>query len=159
MGMGQGYGRGVRRRMKALFRKISAYLAPHDQVALDYVAKLKQGEVVRVEVVRDRSLPQLRLYWALCTMVAENASHNRTQRSISDMFCMACDHVETFRAVDGTVLEKPASLSFKRTQQDEFNEFFSRVLDLVAAEILPHLSAGELRAQLEQITGVHDYAA
>ena len=145
--------------MKALFRKYGAALVPHDQEALDYVAKLKQGEVVRVEVVRDRSLPQLRLYWALCTMVAENASHNRTQRSISDMFCMACDHVETFRAVDGAVLGKPASLSFKRTQQAEFNEFFNRVLDLVAADILPHLSASDLRKQLEEMTGVYDYAA
>lgn len=142
--------------MKGLFRKTGAGLAPYDQDAVEFVGKLKQLEIVRVEAKRDRSLPQLRLYWALCNMLAENARHNTTRRSISDMLCMACDHVEAFRGVDGQIIYKPASLAFKNTEQEEFNAFFNRVLDLVCERVLPHMTPGEIKQNLEQITGAYN---
>jgi hypothetical protein len=124
-------------------------LRPVDQMGIDAIAKLKEGEQVTVECKRARNGKQHRLYWALMNLIYGQQSRYATLEQMSNAIKCAvgyCDEIET---KGGKVLVIPKSIAFHAMPQDQFAEFFDRVLELVTTKILPNVSDADLRAELE----------
>jgi transposase len=129
-------------------------LCPVDQQGRDAVAKLKMGQQVQVEVKRARNGKQHRLYWALIGLIHSQQSRYATQEQLSNVIKCAvgwCDEVEL---KDGRLMVTPRSIAFANAKQEEFEQFFTKVIQLVITKILPGVAEADLRRELEEMVGV-----
>lgn len=135
-------------------------LLPTDQKGAALLARIKQNEIVTVEVRRPRSLKHLRLFWALMDKVWENLPERLgnvypSQDNLVDAFKIATGHFEPLVNLDGEVIgQKPKSIAFHSMGQDKFNEFFETVITLVIAHFLPGVTKDELRQEIEEMLGM-----
>jgi hypothetical protein len=127
-------------------------LRPVDQDGIDAISKLKEGEQVKVDVKRARNGKQHRLYFALINLIYGQQTRYATTEQLSNAIKCAvgyCDEIET---KGGKVLVIPKSIAFHAMPQDQFTEFFDKVIALVIEKILPGVSDADLRAELEEMT-------
>lgn len=139
--------------------RIAPYLIPADEKAEEELRKLKPGQQVLVEFKRARNPRQHRLYWALVGVVYEHQSRHATQEDVSDALKVAVGHYEEVGARGDKVIVRPKSISFANMPQDQFEQFFSKVVELVVAKIIPGTSDAELRAHLEEMVGAGEERA
>ena len=97
-----------------------------------------------------RSLPQLRLFWVIMAILAENSEQGLTKEELAAFFKVQCGLGTPVKARSGKVTMVPRSISFERLPQDEFGRFFDRVLDLVE-RMMPGISQ-EAQERLGGIT-------
>src|SRR3546814_11922729 len=103
---------------------------------------------------RARNPRRHRLFWALVQIIKENTDARQSPDAIADYLKIRAGHVEVFRRPGGEVVEVPKSISFSKCSEDEFRGVIDRLMDVIRAEIIPGLDAGDLRRELEQIAGV-----
>ncbi len=136
--------------MTAVFRKDLGCLRPVNSQADDVLAKIKLGDVAAVEVRKPRNLGHHRLYWALCTLVADNMDGDYSAEIVSDVLKIRAGHVTAVKTAKGEIF-LPKSISFSALDQIAFNDFFDRVLRVVVSDILPGLDSEILRAEVQSI--------
>lgn len=129
-------------------------LAPVDQHGRDVLAKLKMGQQVQVEVKRARNGKQHRLYWGLIGLIFSQQSRYATQEQLSNVIKCAVGWCDEVPLKDGRVMVTPRSIAFANMAQDQFEEFFTKVIKLVITKILPGVTEADLRRELEQMVGV-----
>jgi len=141
--------------MKALFAKSGPIFRPVDDAGRELLAKLADGEIMRVEVKRPRSIQHHRLYWALLTVVHENIDGNRypTVDDLHAAIKIAAGLRTRVELPDGTIGFIPGSIAFHRMDQDQFREFYDRVCDLISKHFLPGVSSDALKAEVAQMIG------
>lgn len=141
--------------MKALFQHSHGTLRPVDEAGRELLGKYKDGEIVRVEVKKPRSLQHHRLYFALLTIVHDNLDGSRypTVEDLHAAVKIAAGLRTRIELPDGTIGYIPGSIAFHKLSQDEFRAFYDRVCDLVAAHFLPGVTSDELKAEVQQMIG------
>ena len=147
---------------KAYVRAEGAHLVPADQPSEEVIRRLPAGRTVEINIVRRRSVEQLRFYFGLCSKVAEmlramGAEHETTE-TVDAKLRVATGHCEIvplppkLRMATGErygVL--PGRIAFHKLDQDAFGRFVDRCLAFTATELLPHVPTRELRAQVEMM--------
>ena len=116
---------------------------PYTVVDLDKSSEYKVNQVARMEVygiAKQRSLPQLRLYWGLCGIVGDNCTDPmwNTKESVDFSLRVALHFVdERYTAVrpDGTVQFKYRSIAFKNLKHIEACNYFGRAIPLMAIRL------------------------
>lgn len=134
-----------------LLRKHLGAFRPGDAEAQALFDKLKDGQTVRAEIKRMRSPQQHRMYWGLCKLIFDNQSRYSTVRDVSDALLCAVGHCyeDEIRLGDKVMWRQRAkSISFGNMDQDQFNDLFNRVLDVVVEKLLPMAKEG-LRREVE----------
>lgn len=125
-------------------------LYPTGRLSADAVAKLSGKECV-CEVSRPRNLAHHRKLWALAALCADHSQF--TAEQVVDIFKLRTGLTTQSQLADGTIVQHPGSISFAKMGQDEFEEWYERVLRVVATDILPGVTredvARELRGFLE----------
>lgn len=140
--------------MKLICTRELGTLRPVDDRGRDLLSKLKLGFHYQVEIKRPRNLQQLKLYWSLIHLVFENQTRYLTEDDLSDALKIAVGHCDNLILPDGRIAPRPRSISFAKTEQDQWQAFLSAVIVLVRDTFLPTLSEGDLRRELETITGI-----
>lgn len=112
---------------------------------------ISPGEIVACKVRRPRNILHHRKYFALLKLTMSNLPEHLEEaiRSDEDLLTeikMQLGYREKRRSLGGAEYYVPKSISFLKMDQDEFNDFYSRSLDLILKYILP----GCERADLEQ---------
>ena len=120
-------------------------LIPVDDDALSALLKIPQGELVTVDLIRDRNPRWHNMYWHLCGLLLANSDnqYGSTKEAVSSFMKIAVGHVD--RNGD------PLSISFKSMDQTEFESFYSRVSDVVAG--LLGTTPDTIRVEIENLTG------
>lgn len=141
--------------MKIVCRKLMGTLRPVDPVGEDALAKIKNNDLVMVEVKRARSLPHHRLYWALIGKVWENVDQELfpSPDNLSDTIKVMAGHRVQLHMPDGSVAFQAKSIAFHKMDQAEFSAFYERVCDVIAMHFLPGVTKDELRAEVQQMIG------
>lgn len=139
--------------MKLLMCKDLGHLSPVDQAGEDALRKIKQGDVVRVEVKKPRNGKHHRLYWQLISTVWENQERYETAEQLHNALKIAAGIYEPLEMPGGVVHKIPGSISFDTMDQLEFSAFYDRVCDLVAKHFLPGVTSEQLKAEVEQMIG------
>lgn len=141
---------------KAAFtRTLSGTLAPLDAVAVEFMGRLKAGDVARVEVVRARNPRRFRLFWGLVGVCMDNTDTHLSKEAWADYLKILAGHVEVVKR-RGEVIKLPKSIAFGSLPEAEFSEFMSRLMDAVRTEIIPGLPEADLRRELEEIAGLKE---
>lgn len=126
-----------------------ATLRPVDQSGVDRIAKLREGQQVEIQIKQARNGRQHRLYWAMIGLVYHQQSRYATQEQLSNAIKCAVGWCDEIELSSGKVMVTPRSISFSNMPQEQFSEFFDKVIELVVTKILPGVSDADLRAELE----------
>lgn len=133
---------------KALFIRTVHGLMPEDDAAAQTLKGVRIGASVAVEVSRPRNIQHHRLYWKLCSVIAE--SIGAEPETISDVLKLRTGHVRTIQTKQGLV-RLPKSISFAHLDQVGFSAFFDKACLVVCQEWLPHMRADQLRQDIEDM--------
>lgn len=143
----------------AMTRTLSG-LTPADDQARKVLAKVEQGTVIRIEYKRPRNGPMHRRYWALCQMVYDNSEDYGSAEQVSDLLKILAGHcTQVASKATGEVFLIPRSISFSAMDQDEFDQFWGRVVKAVCEHLLPGVTQPEIEAELLQLIGASTWAA
>jgi len=145
--------------VKAFMARHFSSLRPADEDAEQLLQHLKHGEVVQVEIRRPRNPRMHRMFWALATLVWQQLDHENypTVEGLVTELKITTGH---YTRRDIKVNDKrypvltPQSISFAAMDQTEFEKFFERCCDHIAADVLPGVSVPELREEIEIMIGI-----
>jgi hypothetical protein len=114
--------------------------------------KLGDGEFFQFAYDYERNLAHHKKFMALVSYIADNSdTYNNTEKALVAVK-IAAGHCDFVNGPAGLVAV-PKSISFKKMQQGEFEEFYKNALQGVADHILPHMNRVELQKALETIAG------
>jgi LPS O-antigen subunit length determinant protein (WzzB/FepE family) len=123
-------------------------LIPQDQSGTDLLAKIPLGEDVVVKVMRDRSLPQHRLFWSVLRYVAE-ASEWETAEKLLVALKLRLGRYDLMKLPSGKVVPVPDSIAFSAMTQDDFQQFMDKSIALICSDVLPGVDSERLIAEAE----------
>lgn len=99
--------------------------APYDEERLMHYGV---GHDVEVQLFQRRSLPHLRLYWAVLHEVVENSEgkYGRAE-DLHEALKVALGYQRKIQLLDGATIILPGSIALTRMDQAEFNVYFQKV--------------------------------
>lgn len=117
---------------KIIVRRKNGFLVPVDQESTDAVMSFQADKDLLCRISGPRNLKQLRMFWALCNIVAENDDTYTTKEAAKQAIMRDLKYVDFFLGKDGTINIVTKSIALESMKQPEFNEFFKGAIDLVA---------------------------
>lgn len=141
---------------KFLAQKHINSLRPADETGSDALRKVANGDFVTIEIKQPRNIHHHRLFWALMTIVWDNADHERypTIEDLTAAVKIASGLRTRIELPNGEIGFIPGSIAFHKMDQTAFSAFYNRVCDLVAKYFLPGVSSDSLRQEVEIMTGI-----
>jgi hypothetical protein len=123
-----------------------------DAEALD---ALVQGKPYRAVFTRaqPRSLRQLRMLFALVQIARENYDGEITKDAVLDVLKLRTGHVRVTQLPSREVVMAPASINFASMDQDAFNEWFPRAVDVLCRDFVPGLAHELAMREIEKRSG------
>lgn len=134
--------------MKIYLRKHINSLLPADQKAEEYIKKLKSGDVVSCEIKKPRNYQNLKRYFALMNIVVENQEVFKSAEQLKEAIKFELGYTELIRKMDGTFIEKPKSINFASMDEDLFQSYFSKSIDVILKHVLPGTDREDLLAEV-----------
>jgi hypothetical protein len=129
-------------------------LSPVDDDGRRALQRITHGQSVQVDIHRPRNNKNLRRWWALCKMVADNCEQFRSPDQVHDYLKIRSGHcTQIVSKTTGEVFLIADSISFSRLDEDEFQDVWLRAIKVVAEEILPGVSIPEIEAEILQLIG------
>jgi len=130
------------------------------QIFESELANIHQGTDITVEATQSRNPRQFRLFWGLAGKIEESGvMGDADKRDVVDYLLMKCKHVRyiTTELRDGVTetIPVPKSIRFASMDQTAFNRLFQRALYIVTTQIFPYISEGQLRDEIEKMSGVN----
>lgn len=113
--------------MRTIWRVTETGLVPTDDDAWEALRAHPIGTEVVAEPHGARNPKQLRLWWALCGIVAEH--FHVVKVSISDDVKIALGHTQTIEHWDGRKEIKAASIKEESLSQSKFNTMLTMAID------------------------------
>ena len=138
-------------------------LSPADSESSDYLSTLKQGEIVRADIVRPRNAKFHRKFFAMLDVgydawepeakeyKGQVACKNR-ERFRSDCLILA-GFFEVVTNLRGEVRLEAKSISFAKMDQAEFEEVYSQVATVLLRKVLTTYSRSDLDSVVERMLG------
>lgn len=129
-----------------LKRTLSGLIAD-DADAVDSLRRIPLGVTVRCEIVKPRSVRQLRYYWSLCNLCSMNSDQFKSKEQVDQALRILTGHTDLVQLGD-QVLQIPRRIAFSQLSQDDWVEFLKRAKDAVLEHILPGVAMPELESEL-----------
>lgn len=134
--------------MKGIFEKTEGgVLFPSDEETQANMEKFKTGEHYRVTITKERSLPFLRKYMALVSLVFENCDRFTNKEQVLTELKLQTGHYEEHVTLGGKLIYKPKSIAFESMDDVEFANFYDKSLDV----IIKHFIVGTTKADIEKM--------
>lgn len=127
-------------------------VTPADAEALD---ELSQDVTYRATFTRaqGRSLRHHRLLFALIEIARENYDGELTKDAVLDVLKLRTGHVRLTQLATGEVIMAPASINFASMDQDAFNKWFPRAVDVLCRDLCPGLAHDLAMREIERRSG------
>ena len=143
-----------------LIKAQGGFLIPADEQSAQALQRVKTGEAIRVSATKIRNVLFHRKFFALLNLAydswepmaeykGEKAQKNFEQFR-NDVVCLAGYH-ETTVTLRGDVRVKAKSISFARMQEDEFQELYNSVINVILSRILKNYSKPDLENVINQL--------
>jgi hypothetical protein len=113
-----------RERIPLVLRRTERGLEPRSRQAADLLAQYAVHSDVEVTVRKRRSLPQLRLYWAMLQSVVEATGAWPTAEHLHDALKLDLGFTTPVKTLDGTLVLIPDSAAMGRMDSAQFRAFF-----------------------------------
>ena len=103
--------------------------------------------------VRGRSVQHLRFLFALIKIARENYAQPITSEAVKEVLKLRTGHVNIVQLSTGEVIMFPASISFEKMDQDQFNQWFPRAVDVLCRDFCPGLDRVMAMREIEREAG------
>lgn len=133
-----------------LLIKRNGKLEASDPISAETLAGIRDGEQVRCKIGRARNGKHHRLYWTLINVVWSNQERFPTAESLHDAIKIATGLYDEYE-VNGKTLIRVRSTDFASMKQDEFSQYYDRVVRLICERVIPGMSDEALKAQVLDI--------
>lgn len=120
-----------REKMPLVLRRTERGLEARSRLAQDMLAQFAVHSDVEVTIKKRRSLPQLKLYWAMLQNVVEATGAWPDAEHLHDALKLDLGYVTPIRTVDGKLAMIPDSAAMSKMDSIQFRKFF----DAVAARL------------------------
>jgi len=128
-------------------------LLPSDQQTSETLHKLKRGDVISTNKPRKPRHPKHhRKYWAMIGLVHESTAISDqfpTTQKLHDAIKGALGYYTTIKLPDGKEFHKLDSTAFENMDQTAFEDFYSRALDIIVTQLVPHMDREDLVREME----------
>ena len=131
-----------------LVKKNDNTLAPAYNSDYDKLKKLKVGEEYKCEVRQPRNLKFHRKFFALINMVLDNQEQYTDADKLRNDLVVEAGFSETWADLHGVIQVRAKSLSFGSMTEDEFQNVYDRVIDVVVKHF--HFGEQEILDNIEQ---------
>lgn len=130
-----------------------SFLAPLAPMDSDALSALPIGKALKVRVTQARSLPQSRLYFSLCDLVAANLDQDVTGDDLHEWLKIRLGLVTPIRLKNGTIAEVAKSVAFDKMEQPEFQAYCDKALDMMVEHIIPGTRKADLMREARAMLG------
>lgn len=141
-----------------LYRRGQGFLPASDD-AIKVRDRMQLGEVAWFKPLRVRAPKELRRYWALMTMCADNCERIempyggvmliQSKDDVSDAVKLCTGHCTSIFDMDGKpVYQIPKSISFENMEQSGWEAYWPKVVDVVMQRIMPGVSHESIELEL-----------
>jgi hypothetical protein len=135
---------------KSIWQRNGNTAVPVGQESLDALHCHPDGKEFIAETRGARNLNQLRMFWALCQIVAENDPKVSTKDVAKRNILWALNYVSLWIDRSEKAHVETASIAFESMTQEEFNPFFQRAIELICSWL--GTAPEEIRKKVEEIT-------
>lgn len=129
-------------------------LAPDDDAARDVLRKVAVNETVRVDIQHPRSHKNLRRWWALMNLIAQNSDTVKSPEQAHDLVKILaghCSHIVSKST--GEVYMVADSIAFGRLSEDEFLIVWENAKRAVAEHIMPGIDDATIEGEVLNLLG------
>lgn len=133
-----------------LWRRGVAGWQPADPEAQELFEAFRVGDVCRFKPTRVRNAAFLRKFFALIRLCVENTDGWDVQ-SLREYVAIETGWFTpyTIPVLPGVVLKRPKSISFAKMSSEDFDRFFSKAINVLLRDVVPHINERELRDAIE----------
>lgn len=139
---------------KGLWLRSGAHAIPADERSMEFLQAQRDGVPFIAETRGARNPKQLRLWWALCRLIAEQL--DVIEVVISDDLKTALGHTETIKQRDGSYKVAPKSIAFESMAQEDFNHLLTAAINKVSEWL--GSSEKEVRQRFNEMVSDKRYA-
>jgi ferredoxin len=141
-----------------VYRKGQGWLPASDE-AIKVRDRMENGDIAWFKTMKVRCPKDLRRFWQLMTMCRDNCERIEmphggvmlvnSKEDVCTVVKICTGHCTTIFDMDGKpVYQIPKSISFENMEQNEWDEFWPRVVDVVMQRIMPGVSLPEIELEL-----------
>lgn len=125
--------------MKLFMFKDGWSLKPSDERGEKALARMGQGELVVIDLRRNRNLLHHRKFWAILNAVLDNQNKYDNDTDLLTEIKIRVGHYREYITQQGELVYVPKSISFDECDQSEFDEFYTKAVN-VMEEMVPGVS-------------------
>ncbi len=144
----------ARERSPIFMQRRGSFLVPDAPIDGEMLDAFPTRKKLRVAITQPRSIPQLRLYWSMLHLVADNMSTEITSEALHEWIKMRCGVSVAIPLRNGQVDHVPGSIAFDKMDQDQFGRFFERAATLIVTHLIPGLGKPALIREANLMLGV-----
>lgn len=122
-----------REKIPLILRRTERGLEPRSRQAADLLEQYALHSDVEVIVKKRRSLPQLRMYWAMLSKVVEATGAFPTAEHLHDAVKYHLGYTAPMKMFSGQTVWVPDSVALSKMDSAQFKEFFDAAAQLLAA--------------------------
>ena len=136
--------------------KMNGALYPASENDQELLKKIKSGEPTKVKLTRVRNYEFHKKYFALLNFAydywepATECAEKNFDRFRKDCIILAGFH-DSYVRLDGSTRIEPKSVSFASMSEDEFEDLYTKTIDVIVKYVLKNYSGDMLRSVMEQV--------
>ena len=136
-----------------LVKEKGGRLAPADSISFESISAIGNGEYLTAKLTRPRNVKHHRKFFALLKIVFEAQDRYPTTNHLLHAIKIGVKHYDLVHLTKNHTVIETRSISFASMAQDEFEEFYDKVVNLIVTQILPGVDSAELERQVLDIIG------
>ena len=143
--------------METFFIKANGALHPASDVDRELLGKLKTGQPTRVTFTRARNYQFHKKWFSLLNLAFDYWSppdnfvgEKNFERFRKDVTILAGYYEQTIR-LDGSTRTEAKAISFAKMSEDEFEDLYSKTIDVIIKYALTQYTGDELRSVVELV--------
>lgn len=134
-----------REKIPLVLRRTERGLEPRSSIAREMLERYAVHSDVEVTIRKRRSLPQLRMYWAMLNAVVEATGAWATAEHLHDALKYDLGYVTPIKGMDGKTVMVPDSAAMAKMDAAQFKRFFdaaaARLAEVCGFDPLQHEEA------------------
>lgn len=127
-----------------------APVSPFDAESLEMLPGMKE---LSVRVSQGRSVPRLRLYFAMLGLVCQNLDQPVTPDALHQWLKLKCGYCDEIKLRSGEIVSVPASVAFDKMSEADFAAYFDSATALLVEHVIPGLKSGALIKEAQAMLG------
>jgi len=129
------------------------HLCAASQQDYELMRSWRVGDVVKTKMSKPRNGKHHRKAFALFNFIFENQDKYKSLEDLLVEIKLKAGHYKEHITTKGEMIYVPKSISFSKMEQDEFDVFYNKSIDIALQHFMQGMSEHQIRAHVEGVMG------